>query len=58
MTGSRANAQAALQYLIWALEDIEKAGNQKAAKHARIALKALRDGSSHGSADKTDEHAT
>ena len=47
MTGSRANAQAALQYLIWALEDIEKAGNQKAAKHARIALKALRDGSSH-----------
>jgi hypothetical protein len=43
MTGSRdANAQAAMQYLIWALEDIEKGGNQKAAKHARIALEALR----------------
>jgi hypothetical protein len=46
MTGSRdANAQAAMQYLIWALEDIEKTGNQKAAKHARIALKVLREGS-------------
>jgi hypothetical protein len=44
MTGSRnaSNVQAAMQYLIWALEDIEKTGNHKAAKHARIALEALR----------------
>jgi hypothetical protein len=51
------NAQAAMQYLIWALENIEKAGNQKAAKHARIALEALREGT-HRSGDKTDERAT
>jgi hypothetical protein len=58
MTVSRdAIAQAAMQYLIWAIEDIKKGGNQKAAKHARIALKALR-GQHPGSADKTDEHAT
>jgi hypothetical protein len=35
-------AQAAIQYLIWALEEIEKAGHQKAAHHARIALNELR----------------
>jgi len=34
---------AAVQYLIWALEEIERAGNQKAARHARIALEALRE---------------
>ena len=33
-----------MQYLIWALEDIERAGNQKAAHHARLALEALREG--------------
>jgi hypothetical protein len=37
--------KAAMQYLIWALEEIEKAGNQKAAQHARNALDALRQGS-------------
>jgi hypothetical protein len=31
-----------MQYLMWALEDIEKTGNHKAAHHARLALKALR----------------
>ena len=44
MTVNRSiNAQAAMQYLIWALEEIERAGNQKAARHARIALEALRE---------------
>jgi hypothetical protein len=42
---------AAVQYLIWALEEIEKAGDQHAAQHARMALEKLR-GSSR-SADKT-----
>jgi hypothetical protein len=37
--------KAAMQYLVWALEEIEKAGNQKAAQHARSALTALRQGS-------------
>jgi hypothetical protein len=59
MTGSSDdNAQTAMQYLIWALEEIERTGNQKAAKHARSALEALREGSTHGSAGTTDEHAT
>jgi hypothetical protein len=48
------NAEAALQYLIWALEDIEKAGNQKADHHARLAVKALR---SQLSGDRPPEHA-
>ena len=39
-----ANAEIAMQYLIWALEFMEKAGNRNAAKHARIALAALRHG--------------
>jgi hypothetical protein len=39
-----AHAEAAMQYLIWALEDIERSGNQKAAHHARLALEALREG--------------
>jgi len=37
-----ADAETAMQYLIWALEEIEKVGNQEAAHHARIALQALR----------------
>ena len=39
-----ANSQTAMQYLIWALEHIEKAGNQKAAHQARILFQTLRDG--------------
>ncbi|MBR0848787.1 hypothetical protein JQ543_13625 [Bradyrhizobium diazoefficiens] len=34
--------ETAAQYLIWALEQIEKAGNQKAASHVRVALQELR----------------
>jgi PAS domain S-box-containing protein len=36
-----ARAGAAAQYLVWAFEEVEKAGNQKAAQHVRTALKAL-----------------
>ena len=36
------HVRAAIQHLIWALEEIEKAGNQRAARHARKALGALR----------------
>ena len=44
MTSSfNSNAQAAVQYLTWALEEIEKAGNKKAAQHARSALDAMRE---------------
>jgi hypothetical protein len=32
----------AMQYLMWALEYIEKTGDLKAAHHARLALEALR----------------
>lgn len=42
MTERNADAEAALQYLVWALEHIEKVGNQKAARHTRNALEALR----------------
>jgi hypothetical protein len=35
------DVEAALQYLMWALEHIERAGNRKAADHARLAIKAL-----------------
>jgi hypothetical protein len=38
------DAEAANQYLVWALEEIEKVGNQKAARHARAAMAALRKG--------------
>jgi hypothetical protein len=38
------DAEAAMQYLTWALEEIEKAGNQKAARHTRAAITALRKG--------------
>jgi hypothetical protein len=44
MSVRNANAEAAMQYLIWALEEIEKAGNKEAARHAGIALEALREG--------------
>ena len=37
-------AEAANQYLTWALEEIEKVGNQKAARLTRAALAALREG--------------
>jgi hypothetical protein len=35
--------QTAIQYLIWALEEIEKSGNEKAGRHTRSALEALRE---------------
>jgi hypothetical protein len=34
--------EAAIQYLVWALEEIEKTGSKKAAQHARMALDELR----------------
>jgi hypothetical protein len=37
-----ATKEAATQYLTWALEEIEKFGHTKAARHARIALEELR----------------
>jgi hypothetical protein len=36
------DAETAAQYLMWALEFIEKTGDHKAARHARIALDAMR----------------
>jgi hypothetical protein len=36
--------QTATQYLVWALEEIEKSGNQNAAEYARHAIDALRAG--------------
>jgi len=47
-------AKTAMQYLIWAIEHIEKAGNRKAAHHARIALEALHQ---DNQATDTGEHA-
>jgi hypothetical protein len=35
------DVETALQYLMWALEHVERAGNRKAADHARLAIKAL-----------------
>jgi hypothetical protein len=55
MTFRRDAQAAATQYLTWALEEIEKAGHQKAAHHARIALEELR---RTLRSDKTDERAT
>jgi hypothetical protein len=49
-------AEAAMQYLVWALEEIEKYGHQKAARHARMALEELR-GTPNATA-RTDERAT
>jgi hypothetical protein len=37
------DAATAMQYLVWALEYIEKTGDLKAVHHARLALKALRE---------------
>ena len=37
----RAHHDAAIQYLAWAVEQIEKSGNEEAARHARAALKVL-----------------
>ncbi|MHC2626337.1 hypothetical protein ACVIW2_008369 [Bradyrhizobium huanghuaihaiense] len=38
---SNPHAEAAVQLLVWALEEIEKAGSMEAVKHARRALDAL-----------------
>ncbi|WP_426613835.1 hypothetical protein [Bradyrhizobium sp. McL0616] len=38
------DARTAMQYLIWALEHIERTGSPEAARHARLAMEALRDG--------------
>jgi len=40
--GRNPNADAAIQYLIWALEEIIKAGSPKAARHTRAAITELR----------------
>ena len=37
----KADAQAARQYLVWALEEIEGLGDQRAARHARFAFESL-----------------
>ena len=44
MTVQRDAAEVAKEYLFWALEMIETAGNKKAAEQARKALEALREG--------------
>ena len=50
-----AHAVTAMQYLMWALEYIEKTGDLKAAHHARLALEALRESRSRPT--DTSEHA-
>lgn len=40
--GRNPDADAAIQYLTWALEEIEKAGSQKAARQTRAAMAELR----------------
>ena len=52
---SHAADEAAVQYLVWGLEEIEKSGNKEAARHARMALKALHESASR-SDDQTGEH--
>ncbi len=37
------HSQAAIQYLDWAVEEIEKAGNREAARHARAAINVLQE---------------
>ena len=37
--------EAAMQYLVWALEEIEKTGSKEAAEHAGRAVDALREAS-------------
>jgi len=39
---NRRNSEGAIQMLVWALEEIEKTGNEQALRHARLALKHLR----------------
>jgi hypothetical protein len=36
---SKSHTRAAIQLLVWAIEEIEKAGNPLAAEHARSALR-------------------
>jgi hypothetical protein len=36
---SKSHTQAAIQLLVWAIEEIERAGNPLAAEHARSALR-------------------
>jgi hypothetical protein len=36
------DAEAAMQYLTWALEEMEKGGSRTAARHTRAAIAALR----------------
>ena len=43
MTISDPDAATAMQYLVWALEYIEKTGDLTAAHHARLALEAMRE---------------
>ena len=54
MTDKDTNNKAAMQYLIWALEELEKGGNATAAEHARKAIVAL-----HGASrpDKVKERS-
>ena len=42
MTDDPGNGDAAIQYLTWAIELIEKEGDEEAASHARAALKRLK----------------
>ncbi|WP_176721956.1 hypothetical protein [Bradyrhizobium sp. LMTR 3] len=45
----------AMQYLMWAIEYIDKTGDLKAARHARLALEALRERAPRST--DTGEHA-
>ncbi|WP_375791419.1 hypothetical protein ACE102_47515 (plasmid) [Bradyrhizobium sp. vgs-9] len=49
------DAEAAAQYLTWALEEIERLASPNAAHHARIALEEVR--RDYPSADPTNEHS-
>jgi hypothetical protein len=49
------DADTAMQYLMWALEYIEKTGDLKAAHHARLALESLRKRTARST--DTGEHA-
>jgi hypothetical protein len=50
------NVETAVQYLVWALEHLEKTANRKAVHHARIALDVLRE-EPPPSAEATVSHA-
>jgi hypothetical protein len=52
-----ADLEAAMQYLSWALEHVEKAGDQEAASQVRQALEALRKGARRSS-DSPDKSGT